>query len=240
VSAEPGVLDVSVLDRIHSSYVYPRRVRVLSEHLAELLPPGARVLDVGTGDGLVAASVLELRPDLSLEGIDVLVRPRLHIEVRPFDGMTIPHDDASFDAVMLVDVVHHAELPLELLTEATRVASRCLVVKDLTLEGLFAERTLQFMDDVGNARHGVALPHAYWSKERWLEAVELLGLRITAWRAALGLYPFPASLVFDRSLQFVARLERSDDGVDASAPLQKREPAGEGHDGEAHAEDDRQ
>jgi SAM-dependent methyltransferase len=205
---------MSVLDRIHCSYVYPRRVRVLSEHLAPLLPPGARVLDVGTGDGLVAASVLELRPDLTLEGIDVLVRPRLHIEVRPFDGNTIPHEDASFDAVMLVDVVHHAEQPLALLAEATRVADRCLVIKDLTLEGVFAELTLRFMDDVGNARHGVALPHAYWSQERWLRAVDQLGLRVAVWRSSLGLYPFPASLIFDRSLQFIARLER--DGASAA------------------------
>jgi hypothetical protein len=98
-------------------------------------------LDTGTCDGLVATPVRELRPDLSLDGIDVLVRPRRHIEVRPFDGKNIPYEDASFEAVMLVDVVHHADRPFELLTEATRVASRCLVVKDLMLEGRFAERT---------------------------------------------------------------------------------------------------
>ncbi len=199
---------MGVLERVHGSYVYPRRVRVLSENLAAVVPEGARVLDVGAGDGLVAASLLPLRPDLTVEGIDVLVRPRSHIEVRPFDGDTIPYEDGSFDVALLVDVVHHADHPLELLSEARRVARSCLVIKDQTLEGFLADRTLRFMDRVGNARHGVALPHTYWSKARWLEVVAQLHLRVGAWRSRLGLYPFPASLVFDRSLQFVARLDR--------------------------------
>jgi hypothetical protein len=98
------------------------------------------------------------------------------------------------------------------------------VVKDLTLEGVFADRTLRFMDDVGNARHGVALPHAYWSKGRWLGAVDQLGLRVAVWRSSLGLYPFPASLIFDRSLQFIARLEHDCASAGGRARLEGSRP----------------
>src|SRR5438309_1549822 len=59
---------MSIVERIHGGYVHTRRVRVLCNHLASLIPRHASVLDVGTGDGLLAKLVSELRPDLSLQG----------------------------------------------------------------------------------------------------------------------------------------------------------------------------
>ena len=59
------------IEHIHGNYVHKRRVRVLSEHLAKLIPKDARVLDVGCGDGLLAHLILQRRPDLVLRGIDV-------------------------------------------------------------------------------------------------------------------------------------------------------------------------
>src|SRR5262245_5920009 len=109
---------MSVLDRVHTAFVFPRRIEVLAGHLASLLPADARVLDVGAGDGSLAAALAARRPDLTLEGIDVVVRPGARIPVRQFDGKTIAHDDRSFDAAILVDVVHHAEEPLRLLGES--------------------------------------------------------------------------------------------------------------------------
>jgi hypothetical protein len=108
---------------------------------------------------------------------------------------------------MFIDVLHHTPDPMILLREALRVARHALVIKDHTLDGLLASPTLRLMDRVGNTRHGVALPHNYWPKHHWLEAFDSLGLRIGAWTTNLRLYPWPASLVFDRSLHFVARLE---------------------------------
>jgi hypothetical protein len=58
----------------------------------------------------------------------------------------------------------------------------------------------------GNASHGVALPYNYWPESRWRLTFDAIGLRIAQWQSQLGLYPFPASLIFERGLHFVAAL----------------------------------
>jgi SAM-dependent methyltransferase len=198
---------MSLLERIHSGYTYGRRVKQLSRYLADVLPPAATVLDVGCGDGLVAQLVNQTRPDVLFTGIDVLIRPQTHIPVKQFDGSTMPYEDATFDAVMFVDVLHHTEDPLVLLREAARVARKCVVLKDHTANGILADPTLRFMDWVGNARHGVVLPYNYWTLQHWHQAFEALDLSVSAWKKDLALYPVPANWIFGRSLHFVARLD---------------------------------
>ena len=205
---------MSLLNRVHGGYVHGRRVQVLADSCAKLLPAGARVLDVGCGDGLLAECILRKRPDLQMEGIDVMVRPKTRIPVRVFDGQTIPFERGGVDTVMFVDVLHHTADPAVLLREARRVARNAILIKDHTLNGFLARPTLRFMDWVGNARHKVALPYNYWPRKRWLEAFDSLGLIVAEWRDRLNLYPWPANWLFGRSLHFVARLTSADrDGV---------------------------
>jgi SAM-dependent methyltransferase len=198
---------IGLVERIHGAYVYPRRVARLSEELARLVPRDARVLDIGSGDGALAGALLERRPDLGLEGVDVVKRAHTAIPTREFDGKRLPHADDAFDVALLVDVVHHVDEPLELLREAARVARAAIVIKDHLDEGALAEQTLRLMDRVGNARYGVALPYSYWPRARWHEVIAELGLEVLEWNERLRIYPWPASLVFDRSLHFMARLE---------------------------------
>ena len=189
--------------------VFQRRIRVLARHIADLLPQQARVLDVGAGDGSVARLVMDRRPDVTIRGVDVLARAESHIAVELFDGTHLPHGDRAFDAAMMVDVLHHAADQEALLREMVRVVKHSVIIKDHVVQGALAQPTLAFMDWVGNARYGVSLPYAYWTAERWASAFRDLGLRVAERRTHLGLYPWPASLVFDRDLHFIARLERS-------------------------------
>jgi len=193
---------------LHTRMVYQRRLRVLREALVPLLPPHAHVLDVGCGDGLLASMIVEARPDVSLQGIDVLVRPLTHIAVQPFDGSSLPFADNSFDAVMFVDVLHHTDDPCVLLREAARVASNCVIIKDHTRNGVLAGATLRLMDWVGNAHHGVRLPYNYWTGDQWQRGLTGAGLQIETWVHWLPLYPWWASWAFGRSLHFVARAGR--------------------------------
>lgn len=201
------------IERIHGRHVAGRRARVLAARLAHAVPPDAAVLDVGCGDGEIAHLLQQRRPDISIRGVDVLVRPGTHVPVEPFDGRTLPFNDDRFDAVMFVDVLHHCDWPIELLAEARRVARRAIVIKDHVVQGVGAARTLRLMDAVGNRRYGVALPYNYLRPDQWASAFAELGLDVEEYSERVGIYPWPLSLAFDRRLHFVARL-----GVGKVAP----------------------
>jgi SAM-dependent methyltransferase len=195
-----------VLDKVHGDWVHGRRVTVLSRHLADLMPDQAQVLDIGCGDGLIGHLVQEHRPDVTVSGIDIAVRPETHIPVGRFDGLSIPRDDNGVDVVMLVDVLHHADDPMQLLREAARVARRAIVLKDVTPLGPGSDATLRFMDWVGNARHDVPLPYAFWSQDQWRSGFAELGLGVEETRRRLGLYPPPWNLLFEKRMHFILRL----------------------------------
>jgi ubiquinone/menaquinone biosynthesis C-methylase UbiE len=173
------------------------------------VPPHASVLDIGCGDGRLAQRVAQLRPDISITGIEVLVRDKIFIPVKTFDGITIPYPNHSFDIAMLIDVLHHTEDPVTLLREAMRVAKGQVLIKDHTQDGLLAGLRLRFMDYVGNARHGVNLPFKYWPRAKWQSVWRDLGLHVVSWNSQLRLYPWPVTYLFDASLQFVTCLTQA-------------------------------
>jgi SAM-dependent methyltransferase len=197
---------MDILGSLHGAVVHPRRIRVLASRIAALIPSNASVLDVGSGNGALAGQIGRDRPDVKISGIDVLRWTHTHIDVRQFDGVTVPFADRSVDLVMLVDVLHHTEDPTVLLREARRVARSAVVIKDHTRDGVLAGPTLRLMDWVGNARHGVALPYNYWTTRQWHEALGDLGFVVIRWISDLRLYPRPGHWLFDRSLHFIAVL----------------------------------
>nr|AGU10030.1 Methyltransferase domain [uncultured organism] len=196
-----------MLGAVHERLVFGRRVRTLAAALAARLPADARVLDVGCGSGDLAALIMQLRPDVRIEGIDVLVRPQTAIPVHAYDGSHIPFGDGAFDAAIVVDVLHHTDDPEAVLAEIARVAP-IVVIKDHLRDGVAANATLRFMDWVGNAAHGVRLPYNYLSRRQWQAAWDRLGLSTSAFATRLALYPRPFSWLFDRELHFVTVLSR--------------------------------
>ncbi len=194
-------------EKLHSIYGAERRIRVLSEHIAHLLPRNASVLDVGCGSGEIDSRILKHRTDATIRGIDVLVRPDTKIPVSEYDGCQIPFPDDSFNGVIFIDVLHHCDDAVGLLREARRVARHFVIIKDHRLNGFLAGPTLSFMDDVGNERFGVRLPYNYWPHERWHGTFRELRLGIVSWEQDLGLYPPGVNAIFGRGLHFLARLE---------------------------------
>ena len=217
MSAPPKAA-TDLLGAAHGRLVHPRRVRALAISIAPLLEPGWSVLDVGCGDGLLAARIAERVAGIEVRGYDTRVRPETAVPVARFDGARLPEPDGAFDAVLLIDTLHHAADPMALLREARRVARRALVVKDHRTARPLAWTTLSLMDRVGNRRHGVALPYHYWSEREWEAAWSELGWEPDHYRTRLGLYPWPASLLFERGLHFLARIVPRGRGPWATPP----------------------
>jgi SAM-dependent methyltransferase len=198
-----------MLCHAHDRVVHSRRVQILAARFAELIPRGHRLLDIGCGDGIVGHLIREQRPDVVVEGVDVLVRPKTFIPVRLYDGRRLPFDDRSFDSVLLCDVLHHVDSAGDLLCEAARVVRGCVLIKDHLRQGFFASTTLRFMDYVGNAPHGVVLPYNYLTPLEWQEQFRRTGLKPRVEITHLGLYPWWANWLFGRSLHFIGLYDKT-------------------------------
>lgn len=194
----------TLLAKFHADYVFNRRTQVLADRIATLLPSG-HILDVGCGDGTIDALLHEHRKDLTIEGVDIMVRPCCRISVTPFDGHHLPFPDGTFDAVLLVDVLHHMTDCVPLLRECARVG-KSVVLKDHLCESRIDWVLLKLMDWVGNRPHGVVLVYNYLSQRSWDKVFDAVGLQTSEKITRIPLYPFPFSLVFGRRLHFIARL----------------------------------
>lgn len=199
------------LESLHQRFVVGRRRECLVQSVSHALAPWhpARVLDVGCGNGEITLGISRALGGASeFTGVDVLLRPDAKIPVVQYDGNRLPFPDGSFDAVMAVDVLHHADSPLDLLREMTRVARQGVVLKDHNRDGWLAQSTLERMDDVGNRRHGVRLVYHYLSRAEWAAGFTANHLAVRSYDAVKSLYPWPVRLVFGRRLHFVAALEK--------------------------------
>lgn len=91
-------------------------------------PPGARVLDLGTGVGAMAAELHRRYPGITLTGVDLseaqLARARALHPVADYvlaDAEALPFADASFDRVHGSWVLEHVRDPVRVLCEVRRV-----------------------------------------------------------------------------------------------------------------------
>ena len=99
----------------------------------------ATILDVGCGEGVLAAGWIAARPSVErVVGVDVDdVRLRAHWAARARDGLELgavppapplPFDDGAFDLVAAIEVLEHVCDPGALLSELARVARSHVLV----------------------------------------------------------------------------------------------------------------
>jgi SAM-dependent methyltransferase len=201
---------MELLGRAHGQLVHKRRVAVLGQRLAAMLPPALTLLDVGCGDGTIAKIVGQSVPGLTVSGAEYAPRPDCAIPCAGFDGLRLPFPDQSFDGCMFVDVLHHSRDPLAILRDAARVCRSFILIKDHLAESTLDHMTLRFMDWVGNRPHGVELPYNYLSGQQWQNLYHDAGLVEVQVEREVPIYPVPFSYIFGRQLHFIALLKKRD------------------------------
>ncbi len=103
------------------------RLRQACEAIASL-KAGAKVLEIGCGAGQFIRAIQKIHPEFECYGVDIS-RQAIEFAKTNNDGVTyalnepyqFSYEDATFDAVLIFDVLEHVADPGKLLTEVRRV-----------------------------------------------------------------------------------------------------------------------
>jgi arsenite methyltransferase len=135
--------DEAYSQRLLATYLTPDVVAQREETLRALaLRPGERVLDVGTGPGLLAASMADAvgtagricAVDVSESVLEIARRQigsRPTIELRAADATSLPYEDGDFDvgvSTQVYEYVGEVETALRELFRVLRPSGRALIV----------------------------------------------------------------------------------------------------------------
>jgi SAM-dependent methyltransferase len=160
------------------------RENEIGGRLAPWLTPGTDVLDLGSGTGQISrwlAKRIGIRPAMA-DVVEFGNRVGGYPYIRLDDPFRVPVDDGSFDAVMLLFVLHHVERwgdQERLLREAIRITrSRLLILEDTPASPL-ERRVNAAWDWALNLRHGVPRPFTFRTAEGWTTLFRRSGLSLT-------------------------------------------------------------
>ena len=190
--------------RIHSK----KRVKVLSYYLSQLLPNDRSLsgLDVGCANGEITKSIEDIRHNVKMAGVDVLLRLDSAIAVIKYDGKRLPFEDKSYDFTLLIDVLHHTDNPVGLMKECARVSREFILIKDHVCQSWYDRVRLCFMDWIGNRAYNIHLPYNYLSEQEWRKIYRICNVACEIIISKPRLYPLFFSFIFGGRLHLIARL----------------------------------
>jgi SAM-dependent methyltransferase len=87
-------------------------------------------------------------------------------------GHRLPFAENTFDCVLITDVLHHTDNPLEILKEAKRVSRRYVLIKDHYGSNPKDFSRLKFADYIGNKPYGIRLPYGFLTRNEWINLVQ--------------------------------------------------------------------
>jgi ubiquinone/menaquinone biosynthesis C-methylase UbiE len=149
--------------------------------VAPHLERGMTVLDLGSGTGRISGWLADragIRPTMA-DVVDFGNRVGRFPYVRLEDALALPFETRSFDAVMLLFVLHHVaswDDQVRLVSEATRVARRRVVVIEDTPTSRLDRTWNVAWDWLLNLRHGVPKPFTFRTVEAWRGVFRRAGL----------------------------------------------------------------
>ncbi|MEM8558982.1 MAG: methyltransferase domain-containing protein [Bacteroidota bacterium] len=160
----------------------------IAEALGESDGAGARLLDLGAGEGWVGWAAHQTGYQVALADVVDLNQTELtHIR---YDGHALPFPAATFDATVLVFVLHHAEHTEAVLREARRTLkpSGRLAVVESVYTNPVNHALLRFLDTRANRLRGEGQMEdqeahlAFDTVEGWRRRFQEVGFRVEAER----------------------------------------------------------
>lgn len=136
-----------------------------------------KVLDIGCGNG--ALTLL-----LKQRGHEITPSDRVNKSVFPevvpvlCDGENLPFEDKSFDAALMITMLHHTKSPEKILKEAARVASRLIVMEEV-YSNWFQKQLTFFIDSAVNGEF-IGHPHTNKTDIEWRDHFEKQGYSLIA------------------------------------------------------------
>jgi len=155
--------------------VYAHRARWTARHLRSFIKRENRVLDIGAGDCRLA-KLLVKRIGCEVVPVDVEDFNDTDLPLTLFDGKRLPFDDDSFDVVLLIFVLHHAEDVKACLEEARRVARQSVVVFEDVTTGLWDRFVFRTFHHWLAWSEKISYPYREWRPAQWTELAKSLEL----------------------------------------------------------------
>jgi SAM-dependent methyltransferase len=209
--ASPDLTKLPIFNWHATKHVASRRERLVNA-ICDLAPTGiTSMLDVGAGDGTMTKLVADRLGATDIKGVDVKLRPGSVIDVRAYDGLTLPFEDARFDLVTIVDVLHHCTDMNAVFAEIMRVVkpTGTVIVKDHFQFGRWSDAVLWAMDMFGNSAFGVKVRGNYLSPPQWVDLVSRTGGSIEKLVWPFKIHNAPITLVARSEYQFLMRITKS-------------------------------
>jgi len=164
--------------------VYGHRCRWTARKLMPMIKPTDRILDVGAGDCRLDV-LLQDKVGCEVVPVDVEDFNETDLPLMMFDGKRLPFADASFDAVLLIFVLHHAEDAKAVLAEASRVSRRSVIVFEDVTSNLWDRLVFRTFHHWLAWSEKISYPFREWRPSQWTQLAASLGLR-EEWSGIVG------------------------------------------------------
>ncbi len=153
------------------------RAKSISYLCKGLIPMGSRILDVGSGPGVVAYQISK-DYQANVQCVDIKNRHRTELPFQVYDGQHLPYKNGEFDIVLLIFTLHHCQNPNKVLSEAKRVCRWRIIVFEDRYKTHFQLVFLMIMDFLLNFLSGTSTPFKFKTVKDWLKTFQKQGLSI--------------------------------------------------------------
>ncbi|MBD3185011.1 methyltransferase domain-containing protein [Candidatus Poribacteria bacterium] len=150
-----------------SLYLRKLRAKKISNTVGDFIKKGSRILDIGSGDCIVAKQLQKDR-DTDIICVDKIDYNKTDLPLITCKSDDLPFLDKSFDSVLLFFVLHHSKDYLKLLEEAERVCKGELIIIEDIYSNILERWFISLIDFLWNFRNSVATPFNFFTRQEWL------------------------------------------------------------------------